>query len=36
MIYSNGNKYEGEWFYDEIKGKGIFTYNKGLKEKFEG
>jgi hypothetical protein len=26
MIYSNGDKYEGEWLKDETKWKGIFTY----------
>ena len=34
MSYFNGDKYEGEWLGDEIRGKGIFTYIDD--EKLEG
>ncbi len=34
MSNYNGDKYEGEWLKNEIKGKGIFTYVNG--EKLEG
>jgi hypothetical protein len=34
MSYCNGDKYEGDWAEDKIKGKGILTYEN--REKLEG
>ncbi len=35
MIYSNGNRYDGEWQADKKHGKGIFTFSS-LGDSFYG